>query len=60
MARFDHELEMMHLDRVFKQEVISEQVYKNQLLEMEVKDASYTLKMKLKDMGYDSEDEDRQ
>lgn len=59
MARFDHELEMMHLDRVFKQEIIREQVFKNQLLEMEVKDAGCTLKAKMKEMGYDSQDEDR-
>jgi len=60
MARYDHELEMMNLDRVYKQEIIREQVYKNQLLDMEVKDAGITLKMKMKEMGYDPEDEDRQ
>ena len=59
MARYDNELEMMHLDKVYKQEVIREQVYKNQLLEMEVKDAGYTLKAKMKEMGYDNQDEDR-
>jgi hypothetical protein len=59
MARYDHELQMMHLDRVFKQEVIREQVFKNQLLEMEVKDAGTTLKTKMKEMGYDYPDEDR-
>lgn len=57
LARYDHELEMMHLDKVFKQEVIREQVFKNQLLDMEVKDAGITLKMKMKEMGYDYQDE---
>jgi len=56
-ARLDHELEMMHLDKVLKQEIIREQVYKNQLLDMEVKDAGFNLKTKFKEMGYDSADE---
>jgi hypothetical protein len=66
LAEYNHEInhakhldDMDSLERLKMQEVVRDAMLKNSILQKEDKDLEITLKMKHKDMGYDTENEDR-
>ncbi len=66
MAEYNHRInhanhldEMDKLERIKTQEVIKEQIGKNQLLTIEINEADLGFKIKFKDSGYADTDEDR-
>jgi hypothetical protein len=67
VAELEHTKTMFKLEEYEKQEIVrgyalknEEQTIKNSMLRKEEKDLDFSLKMKYKDAGYDSENEDRE
>ena len=60
VAELEHTKTMFKLEEYHKQEIVREQALKNRILEMEGNDLEASLKVKHRDMGYDSENEDRE